>query len=84
MSEGQAMLRCLRCDGALDAGYLLDRDGGSRTRQARWAAGAPDNSVGSGLWNRGTVQNIATDTFVVVTWRCRECGRLESFAQPEA
>jgi len=84
MSKAEAMLRCIRCGGELDAGYLLDRDGSNRTRQARWVAGAPDDSFGSALWNRSAAQNIATDTLPVVTWRCRECGRLESFAQPEA
>lgn len=83
MSDATALPRCLRCDGELVVGYLLDRDGSSRTRQARWVSGAPDDSFASGLWNRSAAQNIVTDTLPVTTWRCRACGRLESFAHPE-
>ena len=83
MTANADVLRCIRCNGELVAGFLLDRDGSNRTRQARWVSGAPDDSFASGLWNRGAAQNIVTDTLPVTTWRCRDCGRLESFAHPE-
>ncbi len=84
MNEPRAMPRCLRCDGELELGYLLDRDGSSRTRQARWVSGVPDDSIASGLWHRSAAQHIVTDTLPVTTWRCRNCGCLESFAHLEA
>lgn len=81
MSREADVLRCRRCDGELVAGFLLDRDGSSRTRQACWVSGVPDDSITRALWNRGAVQNIATDTLPVTTFRCSNCGLLESFAR---
>src|SRR3546814_959773 len=58
---GAIMQRCIRCDGDLEKGFVLDRDGSSRTRQTRWVNGEPDDSFGTGLWNRAAAQNIPTD-----------------------
>ncbi len=77
------MQRCPRCDGELEKGFILDRDGSSHTRQPRWARGVPDDAPASQLWGRTTAQNIPTETLPVVTWRCKNCGRLEAFA-PQA
>jgi hypothetical protein len=78
------MQRCIRCDGELEKGFILDRDGSSRTRQTRWTNGELDDSVAGGLWNRAAAQNIPTDTLPVVTYRCKNCGRLEAFAPAAA
>lgn len=78
------MPTCLRCNGQLEQGFLLDRDGGRGiTRQARWVRGELDDSLLGALFQRSAVQNIE-DTLPVVTWRCVDCGRLESFAHPAA
>lgn len=73
------MERCIRCDGPLEQGFLLDRGHYDVSDQARWASGAPNTS----FWRAGAVQDEAR-TLPVVTFRCTSCGRLESFARSTA
>lgn len=77
------MQTCIRCDGELERGYILDRDGSNVTRQARWSVGEPDASFRTALWQRSAVQSIP-ETLAVITYRCRSCGRLESYAHAAA
>ena len=68
---------CYRCQGAMAAGMLIDRDYATK-HQARWAAGEPRS--GFGAWLGGEVSG-KRDQYRVVTYRCTRCGALESFAK---
>jgi hypothetical protein len=69
------MDKCIRCDGPLEKGFMIDKGDSDMTRQARWASGEPNTS----FWKLSAVQS-GNVTLPVVTFRCRTCGRLESFA----
>lgn len=73
------MNRCLRCEGELEVGFMIDKGDSDLTRQALWASGEPSTS----FWRLSAVQSGAR-TLPVVTYRCKRCGRLESFAPPTA
>lgn len=73
------MDRCIRCDGELDAGFLIDKGDYNATHQAQWASGQPHTS----FWRMSAVQS-GSKVLPVTTYRCKRCGRLESFAHPDA
>jgi hypothetical protein len=68
---------CYRCQGAMTAGLLIDRDYSTKN-QARWASGEPRRGVGA--WFSGEASGTR-DEYRVVTYRCTRCGALESFAR---
>lgn len=57
----------------MEAGYIVDEGYGART-VAKWIAGEPERSLWTGLKTRDK------DKLDVVTYRCRRCGYLESYA----
>jgi hypothetical protein len=63
----------MRCGGSMEPGYIVDEGHGTRT-VAKWIAGEPVRSIWTGLKTRGK------DKLDVVTYRCRRCGYLESYA----
>ena len=67
---------CYRCAGAMAVGMLVDRDYATKN-QARWAAGHPRTGVSA--WLGGEITGKQTQ-YRVVTYRCMQCGALESFA----
>jgi hypothetical protein len=67
--------RCIRCDGELEKGFLLDRGDHDFKNQADWASGEPNTS-----FFRFSVLQSGSRKLPVVTYRCTNCGRLESFA----
>jgi hypothetical protein len=71
------MQKCIRCDGALEKGFLVDKGESDFTRQANWASGEPNTS-----FFRLSVVKSGNRSLPVVTFRCVSCGRLESFAHP--
>lgn len=71
------MDKCIRCDGQLEKGFLIDKGDSDITRQATWASGEPNTS----FWKFSAVKSGST-TLPVITLRCSRCGRLESFANP--
>ncbi len=73
------MERCIRCDGELEPGFMVDKGDYDATHQAQWASGQPHTS----FWRMSAVKSDSR-MLPVVTCRCRSCGRLESFAQPAA
>lgn len=73
------MERCIRCDGSLEVGFMVDKGDYNATSQAQWASGKPNTS----FWRMSAVQS-GNQTLPVVTYRCKSCGRLESFAHPAA
>ena len=75
LNEEAAMERCMRCDGELEKGFLLDRGESDFTRQADWASGEPNDA-----FFRFSAVKSGNKKLPVVTYRCKSCGRLESFA----
>jgi len=69
---------CIRCQTAMELGFLVDHSH-AVLRLGRWCAGKPDPSFWSGEMSRGQYK-AAT---VVTTYRCPECGYLESYALTE-
>lgn len=74
----QSPSRCAKCAGEMEQGFVLDNaDRGGRV-VSRWAAGAPQKSVGTLL------KAVSADSvFPIGTLRCKSCGYLESYARPE-
>jgi len=73
MADPHRSLSCPRCSGSMESGYILDEGYGART-VAKWVAGEPERSIWTGLKLRGKQQHD------VVTYRCKRCGCLESYA----
>lgn len=69
------MQRCIRCEGELEKGFLLDRGDSDFTRQVDWASGEPNKAI----FRFSAVQS-GNRKLAVTTYRCKSCGRLESFA----
>jgi len=66
---------CPRCEQPMERGYMVDHSYGSAYPTA-WVEGHPEWSRWSGLRLKGKVK------VPVTTFRCPQCGRLESFAWP--
>ena len=70
-------VECIRCHARMEAGYVPDlREGGYSSQS--WCPGEPTKSFWTGL-------KIKADEVVPVrTFRCPECGYLESYALPKS
>jgi uncharacterized Zn finger protein len=66
-------LNCPRCSGSMEVGFVVDEGYGTRTVE-KWVAGEPERSMWTGLKLRGKAKQD------VVTYRCKRCGYLESYA----
>jgi hypothetical protein len=73
MADAHRSLSCPRCSGSMESGYILDEGYGTRT-VAKWVAGEAVRSIWTGLKLRGKTRHD------VVTYRCKRCGYLESYA----
>ena len=73
MADPHRSLSCPRCSGPMESGYILDEGYGTRT-VAKWVAGEAVRSIWTGLKLRGKTRHD------VVTYRCKRCGYLESYA----
>ena len=60
----------------MEQGYLLDESYGRRL-PGKWAEGAPEFSMWTGLKLRGRRQ------LEIATYRCSRCGYLESYADED-
>ena len=60
----------------MDTGFLLEGDPGSMRAVTKWVEGAPEASLWTGL------KTGDRRVLPVTSYRCAECGRLESFAWP--
>jgi hypothetical protein len=67
-------LKCLRCGGPLEEGFIPEFTGHGSC-QMPWVEGRPETSFWSGLKIN---DRRCLKTF---TYRCTQCGRLESFAR---
>ena len=69
--------RCPKCGGRMAQGFVADFYQGGSRRVSSWVEGAPQKSfwVGTTISNRTTIP--------IGTFRCENCGFLESFARLE-
>ena len=65
---------CLRCGGAMELGYVVDRGNEGLPGTQIWVEGAPERSFLAGLKLKGR------SVLAVETYRCGGCGYLESYA----
>jgi len=66
-------VQCLRCKTQMESGFVADLTYGGYQQQ-NWSAGEPKLSIWTGL-------KVKKDqTVSVVTFRCPNCGYLESYA----
>ena len=71
----QRIQQCPQCRVPMEGGYLVDHGYGA-VYPVAWAAGVP-------RWSRWLGLRIRNDEKMpVVTYRCPQCGRLDSVAQP--
>lgn len=66
-------LACIRCQGSMEAGIVIDSTYGG-TVQPTWVEGQPQRSIWTGLKLVGAVR------MPITTYRCPRCGYLESYA----
>lgn len=66
-------VECIRCRVAMEKGFVIDGRHSGFVQQ-QWSSGIPQSSFWMGL-------KLDKDRIVsVTTWRCPECGYLESYA----
>ena len=72
--EEQMPLKCLRCGGRMEEGYMLERAPNIELKVSEWVEGRPEKSfwVGLNLRHRNRLP--------IMTYRCEKCGWLESYA----
>jgi len=63
---------CMRCNGKMKEGFLLDQ--GHGFQDTKWVEGQPEPSLLFGVKTRGKTR------LHVSTYRCTKCGYLESYA----
>jgi len=68
-------VKCLRCSGAMEEGYLADGGHGVNSEVAKWVGGAPDVR-----WYG--VKTKGHDQIPLSAYRCANCGHVEFRAIP--
>jgi hypothetical protein len=67
--------KCPKCQTEMEAGWVMDRGHGDFVRLATWVQGEPERSFWMGMKVSGKKQ------LQVQTFRCPQCGYLESYAR---
>lgn len=66
---------CPYCRVAMEQGFVIDRQHHSKPGVQQWAEGTPEPSFWTGLKLKGKrVKKVST-------WRCPDCGLLQSYAR---
>lgn len=65
---------CLRCQGRMEPGFILDRGHHHKPNEQRWVEGEAERSFWTGLDTKDR------ESYAVMTYRCERCGYLESRA----
>ena len=73
--EAQGM-SCPKCGGAMVEGYTLEKGHYNSPNVAEWVEGPPEKSFWVGLKLKDR------DRIPISTFRCENCGYLESYARP--
>ena len=68
--------QCPKCDGKMKQGFVVDHSQGALI-VSNWVAGAPTKS----FWTRTKVPPMSM--VPIGTFRCSDCGFLESYARKE-
>jgi len=68
------MTTCPKCNGEMEEGFILDQTHGKQLVSS-WIAGKPEKSFWLGTNINGKAQHY------IQTFRCADCGYLESYAQ---
>lgn len=66
---------CIRCKSPMETGFVVDRGDYSLPDYQRWVEGVAERSHWTGLKTAGR------EIFAVTTYRCQQCGYLESYAK---
>lgn len=66
---------CRRCEGTMEEGLLIEWSLGAQ-RQLGWGKGPPQTGI-----LRASIASTGLDPFPVTTWRCTDCGLLESYCE---
>ena len=69
-------LTCYRCQGRTTPGMLVQHDSSAPNR-LRWVSGAPRAGMAAAFLGEGSGDR---EHYRVTTYRCTQCGALESFA----
>ena len=67
---------CPKCQGEMEQGFVLDTARGTRL-VSHWSSGQPKKS----FWVN--ITKLSDRQIPIGTFRCKDCGYLESFARPE-
>ena len=65
--------RCGRCDGEMEAGFIIDVGHGSSALEPHWARGKFEKNVFGEMKGHPPQRRV-------LTYRCTRCGLLESYA----
>ncbi len=72
------VINCPKCQGLMEEGFILDRGHYDTKRVNTWVEGEPVKSFWSGIKVKDKQQ------FQLKTFRCANCGYLESYATEES
>ncbi len=78
MPERMPEMKCPRCGGSYEPGFLLDRAHMPRSEAGVWVEGEPEQGLFSGVKTGGRTM------LKVTAERCTECGHLELSATAPA
>ncbi|GAA4431138.1 hypothetical protein [Bremerella cremea] len=68
---------CHDCDVAMSKGFMPEHVTGLLQQQTRWYDGEPTaRRMGTAIFSNQGV-------YLLTTYRCRDCGQLKSYADPE-
>jgi hypothetical protein len=70
----QMLIKCIRCEGEMEEGFVLDHGHYNSKMVDTWVEGEPVQSFWSGIKTSDRRQ------YQVRTFRCVECGYLENYA----
>jgi hypothetical protein len=62
----------------MEPGFVADRTHHGKADEQRWVEGAPERSIWTGIRTKGR------EVFGLETYRCEQCGYLESYARTPA
>ncbi|HJZ79485.1 MAG TPA: hypothetical protein VKD91_04045 [Pyrinomonadaceae bacterium] len=70
-------VRCSKCAGAMEEGFVADHSLPGTTQPMTWVEGRPENSFWEG------VKVVDRRTLRITVYRCAACGYLEFYASEE-
>ena len=71
-------LSCPKCGSSMEAGVILEKDYATRDKPSEWIKGGVEADLETGL----LLGKAKGQTYSIATYRCLNCGFLESYAGP--